>query len=604
MLKNSTKFFDAFNQDVRQDLSVRVTINDTVYGNDDIFSVSYDSGSMPGDQLEIGSSYSNSVKIKFSNIVTTFKELDKVVVEIGIKRTNFNDDIIGGKVAEVGYAPIGLARLNGYLSEMKKTKSDVRGGIRKGGLMYLNRWNVQEEYEYSRMGEFYISEQIDVNWNDKTTSLECSDALVFTESTYSTALGYPARLKDIAREVCENVGLTLDYINQDDLPDMYLTKFAEGITNREALEKISHFIVGYAKISRYGYLELKSFVETGYSIDPTYYFAKGLTKNDIRYVVGGITCTVSDDSETTTLHSGSYIGSQITIENSAMTQEKLDVIYNKLTKISYYPYSLSWRGNPALEVGDLITVSDLEGNIYKVPNISYTLEFNGALKGSSSADTTSTTKVVSSNNSPLLNKITKSVNEVKAENTVISNKVTEVDRIVGVINEKVENVDLEGIKSSVENIVSLTRSFQFDIDEINEKINGLELTEITKKINELETAITDHTGKLREITTGTGWLPLTSLYTNGLYASRYRNRNKRVELQFSLKGFTAEGQTAITLPEGSRSQRLIYKSLTTLEGKSALVSIGIDGTVKIAKVFGSVIAITDVFTLDTSFPID
>lgn len=629
MLKNSSKFFEAFDGEERSDLSVRLTINGQVYSNQDIFSINYDSGSMQGDQLEIGSSYSNSIKVTFCDTITTFKELDKVVVELGIKRQPLDTGIISGDVSQVGFSQVGYAPLNAYKSAEAKVKFDVRGRFAKAGLMYMNRWNAQEEYEYSRMGEFYISEQIDVNWNEKTTSLECSDALVFTESAYSTTLDYPAQLRDIAREVGENVGLTLDYINYDELPDISLGKLTGELTNRQALEKLSHFVIGYVKINRFGYLELKSFVETNYVVDPTYYFSKGLSKNEIRYKIGGITCTVESSDESGELHSGSYVGSQITIENNLMTQAKLDSIYNKLSTISYYPYSLSWRGNPALEVGDYITVSDLSGNIYKVPNISYSLEFNGSLKGTSKAETASMTDIVSNSNSPLLNKITKTVNQVKKDNILISEKINEVNEKVVEVNRAIENTDIEGVKNSLADLLIIAESFVHDIEETNSKINGFnipELEEIVEQIKgEIEhfpiyTNVTlqndglftkenyqiflNHINYFNEIMNGTGWVNLTSSYTSEFYTPRFRNRNKRVELQFSLKGFTAEGQIAITLPEGSRSQRLLQKYLFTLDGKTAIVSIGTDGTVKISKVFGSPISSTDVFTLDIEFPID
>lgn len=634
MLKNSSNFFKAFDGEERSDLSVRLTINGQVYSNEDIFSLSYDSGSMQGDQLEIGSSYSNSIKVTFCDTITTFKELDKVIVELGIRREPLDTGIISGDVSQVGYAQVGYTPLNAYKSAEAKIKFDVRGRFAKGGLMYMNRWNAQEDYEYSRMGEFYISEQIDVNWNEKTTSLECSDALVFTESAYSTTLDYPAQLRDIAREVGENVGLTLDYINYDELPDISLGKLTGELTNRQALEKLSHFVVGYVKINRFGYLELKSFIETNYVVDPTYYFSKGLSKNEIRYKIGGITCTVESSDESSELHSGSYLGSQITIENNLMTQAKLDSIYVKLSSISYYPYTLSWRGNPALEVGDYIKVSDLKGNIYKVPNLNYTLEFNGSLKATSSANTVSLTDIVSSNKSPLLKNITQSVNQVKLENATIAEKVNEVNEKVGEINKVIEDADLQGIKKLVADLLLITESFVQDIEETNNKVDRFDIPGLKKLVKQLQKEIDDfptytnvttennglftkedykiflnHIDYLNEIMNGTGWITLTSAYTTELYAPRFRRRNKRVELQFSLKGFTAEGQIAVTLPIGSRSSVNLQKNIIITSGKSALIIIGTDGTVKINKVFGfngvtSGIDSTDIFMLDTEFSID
>lgn len=629
MLKNSSKFFKAFDGEERSDLSVRLTINGQVYSNDDIFSLSYESSSMSGDQLEIGSSYSNSINVTFCDTITTFKELDKVVVELGIKREPLDYGIIGGEVAQVGYAEVGSAPLNGYYSAELKRKFDVRGRFARAGKMYMNRWNAQEDYEYSRMGEFYISEQIDVNWNEKTTTLECSDALIFTESPYTTQLNYPAQLRDIVKEAGRNVGLTLDYLTYDRLPDMFFEKLMGDMTNRQALETFSQFIIGYVTINRFGYLELKSLTDSPYVIDPKYYFSKGLSKNEISYRVGGITCTIEGEGDSYDIHAGGDTGVQMNIKNNLMTQELLNLIYDKLSVIDYYPYSLSWRGNPALEVGDYVMVSDLKGYTYKVPNMSYKVEFNGALKATSSADTKSITNIISSDKSPLIKNLTKTVNQVMLENATVADKLYVVNETVVDLNRSMELADLQGIRVSVSNLLEVTESVVKDVDILNHQLLDVDFDRLKEDIHLINmflgdvpvywnaTTTTDglfskenvqillnHTNYLNEIITGTGWIALYSSYANELYAPRFRKRNKRIELQFSLKGFTAEGQTAVTLPEGSRSQRLLQKYLLTTEGKPVIVTIGTDGSVKIAKVFGSGISSTDVFTLDAEFPTD
>ena len=45
-----------------------------------------------------------------------------------------------------------------------------------------------------------------------------------------------------------------------------------------------------------------------------------------------------------------------------MTQILLDDVFQKIRYINFYPISLKWRGNPALEVGDWVTMTDRETN--------------------------------------------------------------------------------------------------------------------------------------------------------------------------------------------------------------------------------------------------
>lgn len=60
-----------------------------------------------------------------------------------------------------------------------------------------------------------------------------------------------------------------------------------------------------------------------------------------------------------------------------MTQILLDDVFQKIRYINFYPISLKWRGNPALEVGDWVTMTDREGNKFKSPVLNYTMSFDG-----------------------------------------------------------------------------------------------------------------------------------------------------------------------------------------------------------------------------------
>ena len=63
MLKASADFMSAIKSDVRE-IHARITINNQVFGNADLLTVNYDSGSLSGETFGIGSTFSNSVKIR------------------------------------------------------------------------------------------------------------------------------------------------------------------------------------------------------------------------------------------------------------------------------------------------------------------------------------------------------------------------------------------------------------------------------------------------------------------------------------------------------------------------------------------------------------
>ncbi len=61
---------------------------------------------------------------------------------------------------------------------------------------------------------------------------------------------------------------------------------------------------------------------------------------------------------------GSLNGSQVILENKVMTQSLLDIMWNLVKDINYFPYELKWRGCPPLEAGDWFYVEDKDGKRY------------------------------------------------------------------------------------------------------------------------------------------------------------------------------------------------------------------------------------------------
>lgn len=365
MLKNSSKFINAIKSDIRE-MRARVTINNIVFEDNVINKVDFTGSALSGEQFSLGSTHENTVSIEFSEVIETVAPLDLVQVEIGVKRTNFSTN------------------------EQKRFSNGI-GKMRMGAP--LNTWNAKEEYEYSLMGEFYVSDHVDINYNDKITTLDCKDKMIFLEDAYVSTLKYPADIRNVIVEIANQASVEIDTLNIEELNGLQINKI-DGYSHRQALGFIAQLLVGYATFNRKGLLQIRTLKDTEYEISPDEYFSKGLSKNGIRYKIRGITCTVPKDEEPQELFVGSKKGPQLTIENPLMTQNELQRIFNALQSVDYYPYDLSWRGNPALEIGDIMTVYDLEGNELKVPNLSYNLEYTGGLSATSSADSKSRLDVV------------------------------------------------------------------------------------------------------------------------------------------------------------------------------------------------------------------
>lgn len=345
MLKVSDAFNSAFAAPDRE-LRARVTIGKTVYDSDDLTSINYDSGAMTGEQFSIGSTYMNSTKITFSHLVEGLKQLDEVLLEFGIVKADGTT-------------------------------------------------------EYVKMGTFIIDDKIQMDRNNNSTTIECMDRMVMLGGAYKSKLSYPATIKSVAVEIANMAGVRVNDTSFARLPNQSINE-PIGYSYRDAIGIIAQFAMGFALFDRDGYLDIRTLVDSEFKIDPSQYFLKGLVKNETFFKLNGISCTVvttskdengNETSKTTVLQSGSSSGSQIKLANNVMTQDVLDRMYESLKFTNYYPFTLNWNGNPAVEAGDWLTLEDMQGNEFKVPNMSYMLTFNGGLTASSKAETSTNSSV-------------------------------------------------------------------------------------------------------------------------------------------------------------------------------------------------------------------
>lgn len=103
-----------------------------------------------------------------------------------------------------------------------------------------------------------------------------------------------------------------------------------------------------------------------------------------------------------------------------MTQPLLNLIFQQVKGINYYPINLKWRGNPALEVGDWVTMIDRKGKQFKSPVLNYTIVFDGGLNSTISADTKAYSSNVSTFKGPLQQKLDELDHRVDAAGRIMS----------------------------------------------------------------------------------------------------------------------------------------------------------------------------------------
>jgi hypothetical protein len=308
-------------------------MNNVTYGSEDITSLSFDSGSISGETYQIGSTYMNSIQLVFPSIIETVKEDLEVIPELAV--------LVNGN------------------------------------------------YEYTKLGHFFIDE-FERNRNSNTTTIKATDKMRFMEGPYESKLSYKKPYREVALEVANLAGVEINESSFSALGTAAINK-PEGYTFRQAIGLIAQFEGGFASFNRNGELEIRRLAPTNFEITPESYMLKGFTKNEVSYRIGGITVKTGEE-ETDVIRVGSTNGSQVQLENKVMTQQLLNQIWELVKNLNYFPYELKWRGCPPLEAGDWIYITANDGTKYSVPNLSYSITFNGGMSAESKATTSSSSQ--------------------------------------------------------------------------------------------------------------------------------------------------------------------------------------------------------------------
>ena len=248
------------------------------------------------------------------------------------------------------------------------------------------------ETEWVPMGKFTTTDPKD---NDGILTFTAYDRIWSRMSgAYFSELTYPADGKAALAEMAAKTGVP---IKTDNLPDgvmipkrevvseatvdeegnettniTYTTPF-DGYTYREALGYIAQFYGKIATANRSGEVELRWYTETDCELRVNQYY-DDLIKSEQIFSVNSIVCQVGNS----TLKVGTGVES-ISIENPVMTQERLQAVYDQVKDLQYLPASLSFFGDPRLDLCDIVRVYDKAGNLIRLPVMRLVQDFDGGL---------------------------------------------------------------------------------------------------------------------------------------------------------------------------------------------------------------------------------
>lgn len=298
------------------------------YASRDIKEASFEYGYIKGDTYKPGGTCAGSGKVTFTSIITTFNKLDILHPEIGL--------LVG------------------------------------------------DTYQWVKMGEYFIND-IEIDRNRNTTTLELMDGMFKLNREYVTDLHFPAEVREVIQEICLKTGIELanDYFGISAMR-YHVEQVPEGkkLSFRDMLSAMTQMIGMSCFFNREGKMEIRDLTESNITINADSYFLHGLTKSEIEYQIAGITCKT--DKRPLTV--GMKTGRSLELDNVFMTQSALNDLYYKLKNLTYYPYNLNYQGHLLLEVGQWVTIQTNKKETFKVPVLSQSFTFKGGLRGRISAD--------------------------------------------------------------------------------------------------------------------------------------------------------------------------------------------------------------------------
>ena len=246
--------------------------------------------------------------------------------------------------------------------------------------------------EWIPLGTFYITDAVSDDNFETTFTITAYDAFSKTESVYEPHISMPNTASEILTDIASQCGFSIARIPEF-LSNIIITQelttidaygtlaFPNGANVESGALVIGDFVnasekeinsytcrqyIGYfagllgknARFDRNGKLTFTWYTNREYNIPRDLQYMGGCKKlTEYDYTVQSIT----SGSSGAEIVAGNGVG--ISFENPFMTQSILDDIFSKIGTVTYTPLQVKWRGNPAIEVGDIVTVEDRSGKL-------------------------------------------------------------------------------------------------------------------------------------------------------------------------------------------------------------------------------------------------
>lgn len=243
-------------------------------------------------------------------------------------------------------------------------------------------------YEYSDFGVWYVN---DSNAPEQSVAITLNgfDALATRfEACFSDSEGsYPSTIGSLAQTVCVAAGIKIARTNFPNAAVQIskMPEWKEETTLRDVLSYCAVCAGGFARINRNGQLDIVSYSEgKNYTLGPGMYQTFTQT-GGYAFRFNRIEAFMNeDDEERASFAVSSSIEPNATNTlqidyNPLLTNTIMQSVVNELKDISLVAGELMWGGDPAVQLGDFYTLTDLKGNTHRIMVTNQSFNFGGGL---------------------------------------------------------------------------------------------------------------------------------------------------------------------------------------------------------------------------------
>lgn len=337
-------------------------------------------------------------RITFGHYVTTLGirsfVSDKVVVTDGLLSLSVTQVLNGDEDATVG--SVGSSSYSATFNNPSPTYNyrDKIAFIESGVLL------ADGTYYYTPCG-YFATEKPETDDDGKTLTVTGYDEIdkMGGKWTPSITVTDTTTLKDVVENIASMHGLSVTYV--DTAAQTALKNHVIGVaTAAELTEQSERDVLGYcvgcagmsARVNTVGKLYISWFFSPGstydYTVTADVQWENGFKKSAESAVkIEAVTAGEDEDVYT------KGAGVPLSFANPLVTHAEIDAIYARYNGRTWYPSTCTWRGDPCVEVGDIITVKDKNNKSYTVYVAQQELDLSGGLQSTITSPNLDTTEM-------------------------------------------------------------------------------------------------------------------------------------------------------------------------------------------------------------------